>query len=121
MRAKLLALAAAHPGEEVCGLLFGDDAAITAIGPCANVAANPEDSFEIDPAALIAAHRATRGGGPRMIGWYHSHPNGVCAPSARDVAMADEDGKLWLIIGAGQIALWRAEQGGFIAIPLCGI
>lgn len=118
MRHELLALAAESPDAEVCGLLFGDDSCIAAIAPAANVSPSPGDSFEIDPIALIAAHRATRQGeGARLIGWYHSHPNGVCEPSARD--KAGEAGWLWLIIGGGKIGLWRSEADDLVPIPLC--
>ena len=86
LHADLLALAAAEPEREVCGLLFGGSERIDAIQPCANVSENPADSFEIDPAALIAAHKDARAGGRRLIGCYHSHPNGVPEPSARDAA-----------------------------------
>ncbi|EZP51501.1 M67 family metallopeptidase [Sphingomonas sp. RIT328] len=115
--------AAACPDAEVCGLLFGDDAAITAIRPCRNVAADPARWFEIDPAALLAAHRAARGGGPRLIGHYHSHPSGIARPSPRDAASAPPDGALWLIVAGGTVRGWRAVAGGpvegrFAPVPL---
>lgn len=105
--------AAAHPAE-CCGLLFGDDSVITHIKPAANVSATPESAFEIDPAALIAAERAMRQGGARLIGHYHSHPNGRAEPSPCDAASAAPDGRLWLIIAAGQITAWRATTGGIL-------
>ncbi len=107
LHARLIAEAAAAPGEEVCGLLFGDDGQIEETRPCANVSPSAADSFEIDPAALIAAHRAMRGGGAQMIGCYHSHPQGTATPSARDAAAA-ETGALWLIVAGGQVRGWRA-------------
>ncbi len=115
---RLLADAAAAPGREICGLLFGDEAAIARAEPAANVAPQPADSFEIDPAALFAAIRAERAGGARVIGHYHSHPNGRPEPSARDAAAA-EPGRLWLILGGGAARLWLAEAGGgFREVPL---
>ena len=102
---------------EICGLLFGAPDRIDAVRPTANVAADPAATFEIDPAALFAAHRAERAGGPRLIGCYHSHPNGSPTPSARDAAAA-EPGKLWLIIGGGEARLWRAYAGRFEAVAL---
>src|SRR3546814_2216633 len=76
--------ATASPGAEVCGLLFGSPHRIDAAQPCRNVALAPADSFEIDPAALLAAHKATRAGGPAIAGCYHSQPCGPAEPSARD-------------------------------------
>ena len=115
--------AAAAPDREVCGLLFGDARRIDSAAPAGNVAADPARHFEIDPAALFAAIRAERGGGPRIAGHYHSHPSGSTEPSARDAAAACQPGRLWLIVAAGEAALWRevpggAVQGAFEPVPL---
>ncbi|MCM8730099.1 Mov34/MPN/PAD-1 family protein [Hephaestia sp. GCM10023244] len=104
--------AAASPKLEVCGLLFGSPQAIDAVQACRNVAADPVDSFEIDPAALLAAHRAARAGGPAIAGCYHSHPGGPAEPSARDAAAAAPDGALWVIVGGGAVRAWRARRDG---------
>lgn len=123
--------------DEACGILFGDDCRITAAEPAANVAAHPARAFEIDPAALLRAHRDARGQGRSVVGWYHSHPNGVTEPSATDAARAVEDGKLWLIAGTSgsrsgdggepgdgmTVAAWRVVrdgpvQGRFAAVAL---
>ncbi|HVI98558.1 MAG TPA: M67 family metallopeptidase [Sphingomonas sp.] len=109
---RIIADAAAFPGEEICGLLFGAPQCIDAAKPCANVAADRSDSFEIDPAALLAAHKAARAGGPRVVGHYHSHPNGLPRPSPRDVLAAAPDGAYWLIVGGGEARLWRARIDG---------
>lgn len=109
--ARLLAEAAASPEAEVCGLLFGTDTRITAAEVCANVAAEPERAFEIDPAALFAAYRRARYGGQTVIGHYHSHPSGQAEPSAIDAASAMGDGAVWLIVAGGARA-WRTVQAG---------
>lgn len=114
---EILARAGATAEVEVCGLLFGTPERIEAVRHTANSAAEPQDSFEVDPAALLAALRAERGGGARLVGHYHSHPNGLAVPSARDLAAA-EPGRLWLIIGGGEARLWLAEKRGFRALPL---
>lgn len=103
--------AAAHP-RECCGLLFGALDRIDAAQPCANVAADPLRTFEIDPAALIAAERAARSDGPPILGYYHSHPNGRAEPSPCDATQAAADGRLWLIIADGRLTAWRAVEGG---------
>ncbi|KQN25950.1 hypothetical protein ASE86_07150 [Sphingomonas sp. Leaf33] len=103
---------AADPDREVCGLLFGDSGRVIAHQPCANVAADPATRFEIDPAALIAAYRAERGGGQRIVGCYHSHPSGDPQPSRRDAADAATTGWLWLIAGGSAIRAWRVVDGG---------
>jgi desampylase len=114
---RLIAEAAAHPDEEVCGLLFGSADRIDAAVATANVAPDPTRWFEIDPAALIAAHKAERAGWRRLIGCYHSHPSGDARPSVRDREAA-EAGRLWLIIGNGQVCLWRATCEGFKPIEI---
>ena len=104
--------AAASPDFEVCGLLLGEGDHIVAAVACANVAAEPGHRFEIDPAALIAAHRAARAGGPGVVGHYHSHPTGLAEPSPRDAADAAPDGSIWLIAGGAAVTAWRAVAAG---------
>jgi proteasome lid subunit RPN8/RPN11 len=110
---RMYAAAAADAGE-ICGLLFGDDRAITDWQQTRNVHPSSADHFEIDPAALFAALRAERGGGQRLIGYVHSHPGGRAEPSATDAAMAQPDGKLWLIVAEDQASLWRSRAGGAV-------
>ncbi|HWK36179.1 Mov34/MPN/PAD-1 family protein [Sphingomonas sp.] len=111
--------AAAADRAEICGLLFGTDAAITGWRQAANVHPDPARHFEIAPAALIAALRAERAGGERLIGYVHSHPGGRADPSPTDAANAAPDGRLWLIVGGGgQARLWRATTRGFVPVEL---
>ena len=113
----LLAQARAARPLEACGLLFGAGGAISAHQPAANVHPTPHSHFEIDPQALIDAHRAMRGGGPRLAGYYHSHPSGPPEPSATDRALAAGDGMIWAIIGDGRVTLWRAGEEGMEPLP----
>ncbi|MET4896954.1 M67 family metallopeptidase [Sphingomonadaceae bacterium jetA1] len=106
------AAAAASRGAEICGLLLGEGNRVVAARPCANISSEPWHRFEIDPVALIAAHRAARGGGPAVLGHYHSHPTGLAEPSARDAADAAPDGAIWLIAGGGRVTGWRAVAMG---------
>ncbi len=96
---------------EACGLLFGADGVVRA-SVAANVADDPARRFEIDPGALIAALKAERAGGERVIGYWHSHPSGDATPSATDAAMAAGDGKIWVIVGADSVTAWRAGASG---------
>lgn len=107
---------AAHP-HEACGLLFGTDGAITAHRAALNVHPHPATHFEIDPQALVDAHRTMRRGGPRLVGYYHSHPAGPPEPSETDRAQAARDGMVWAIIGEGRMELWRAGEHGFEVLP----
>lgn len=114
---------------EACGILLGSGTRIDAALPTANVAPDPAQHFEIDPAALIAAHRAAREGGAQVLGYFHSHPNGLARPSATDAASAARDGKVWVIVAAGsggqqdsqqdqpwEITCWHDGPDGFEAL-----
>jgi proteasome lid subunit RPN8/RPN11 len=104
-----------HPNE-CCGLLFGTGDRIERAVVTTNVHPNPASHFEIDPQALVDAHRAARAGGPRVIGYYHSHPTGNPEPSATDRAAAARDGSVWAIAADGDVAFWRDGEDGFTAL-----
>lgn len=80
-----------------------------------NVSETPERTFEIDPRALFAALKAERAGGPKLVGYWHSHPSGNPCPSPTDREMAALDDKLWLIVAAGRVALWRPVEVPVVA------
>lgn len=102
----------AYPNE-CCGLLLGCGERIGRAQPAANIHPDPLGHFEIDPQALVDAHRAARAGGPEVVGYYHSHPIGAAAPSATDRALASGDGRVWAIVGEGGVTFWRDDEGGF--------
>lgn len=108
--------AKAHP-RECCGLLLGQGGRLVEVRPCANVHADPLTHFEIDPAALIAAHRAARSGGPELLGYYHSHPNGHPLPSATDCEHAAGDGAVWAIVAQDAVRWFRDAGSRFAELP----
>ena len=117
--ATLLAESAAAAPAECCGLLLGRGGRITEVRPAANIAPDPLRHFEIDPAALFAAHRAARApGGLELLGYYHSHPDGHPLPSATDCAHASGDGRLWAIIARCEVGFWRDGPAGFTAVAV---
>lgn len=109
----MVAAAALSAPEEVCGLLLGRDGKVMEARAAANVALDKSRRFEIDPQALIDAHRAERRDGPQLLGYFHSHPAGPPEPSAIDREMASGDGKLWAIVANGLVRFWRDEPSGF--------
>lgn len=114
-----MARAAASPGREICGLLLGGPGRIVAAVPAANLADDPARGFVLDPAAHFAARRAARAGGPAVIGHYHSHPNGVARPSARDAEWTLDRSLLWMIVTEAELSLWRVDNGAtFVAETL---
>lgn len=115
----MAAAAAAHP-LEACGLLFGAGPHVATAQVTANVAGNPDRHFEIDPAALIAAHRSMRDGtGPQVMGYFHSHPNGLARPSATDAESGARDGLVWIIIAGDATTCWRDGPDGFEPLSYC--
>ena len=93
--------------HECCGLLRGAGDRVAAVELAQNVAADPTRYFEIDPAALISAAKDVRSGGIPVLGFFHSHPNGMAKPSPTDVAQAAPDEHIWLIIANSTITAWR--------------
>jgi len=117
LRARILHNArTAHP-RECCGLLEGarNDGQFTvqALHPARNL--SPEaDRFEIDPHDHIAAVKKARASGAAIIGCYHSHPEGAPRPSARDLAGAQEEDFLWLIVAGEALEAFVYLEGGFV-------
>lgn len=99
--------------NECCGLLLGRGGRITEARAAENVADDPLRQFEIDPAALLAAHKQARAGGPELLGYYHSHPDGHPAPSATDCEHASGDARVWAIIAGADVTFWLDGEGGF--------
>ena len=96
---------AAFP-EECCGLLAGDGAdgiiRIDEVHASENIAAEPGRRFEVEPALRLRLQRTLRDRGRRVVGIYHSHPNGPAQPSSRDLEAAWEPDLVWLVVGVRQ-------------------
>lgn len=113
---------AAYPAE-CCGLLVGrtvaDGIIVTGIEPAANLRPEP-DRFELDPAVHLRVQRMLRGTAERVVGHYHSHPNGRAEPSATDLAAAHDPDLVWLIAGCDgatvELAAFRLAGGAFVPI-----
>ena len=86
---------------EACGLLLGrrlhDRVLISKVVPSPNIADQPRHNFEIDPALRLRIQKANREGGNRIVGHYHTHPDGEAAPSATDRSRIYETDLIWLI------------------------
>jgi len=84
--------------EEACGLLIAaTETEEPHVFPCANITDHDKSNhFELDPKAHFdALHRFGRA---RIIGFYHSHPQGPCRPSAEDLRQANDPHMLWMIV-----------------------
>jgi proteasome lid subunit RPN8/RPN11 len=104
LRLIVAAAEAAYP-DESCGLLVGIDdrtgpepaLVVRTVHESPNVAADPARRFEVDPALRFRLDREYTPPGPRLIGLYHSHPDGPAAPSAHDLESAREPDLAWLV------------------------
>ena len=115
----MLSGAALAAPDEACGILFGTPARIETALATRNIHPTPRTHFEIDPATLIAAHKAERVGGPGIAGYWHSHPTGSLALSPTDRANASGDGKVWAIVAGGEVSFWRDGADRFEPLPTC--
>lgn len=89
--------------DEGCGLLIGRDTErgvlVTEVVPADNVMSpGASDRFELDPAARIAAEKRLRGTDQRLVGHFHSHPDGMAIPSMTDLDRAEEPHLAWVIV-----------------------
>lgn len=88
--------------NECCGLIegarSGDTFKAIALHATRNLATE-SDRFEIDPAEQFNLMRTLRGTGRKIIGCYHSHPNGKAEPSSRDAEIAFDEHFVWLVAG----------------------
>lgn len=118
----------AYPAE-CCGLLVGindgaDRVDVTDVVPADNHATDPH-RFLIDPQVQFDWMRKLRGTDQRIVGHYHSHPNGQPQPSDYDAEMAQEASQVWLIVAvedgvAGDVRAFvsRPEAPKFTEIPV---
>lgn len=98
LRGKILRHVMDSYPHEACGLLIGRGGLVTAVIPSPNLSDSPEKNFEIDPALIIHHQRKCRTSGDRIIGHYHSHPDGAAQPSVRDQAQNYDSDLIWLIV-----------------------
>jgi proteasome lid subunit RPN8/RPN11 len=98
----LQAAALAYPNE-CCGLIEGMDTPdgwrASAVHEATNVAEDKARRFLIDPKVQFDLMRRLRDAKTRIIGCFHSHPNGRAEPSAADRAEAYETDFVYLIAG----------------------
>jgi proteasome lid subunit RPN8/RPN11 len=120
------AAADAAPAE-CCGLLIGygtDFVIVTDVIVAENVADEP-DTFLINPQLQFDWLRKLRDSDRRIIGHFHSHPNGRCEPSQRDLDMAVDPEQVWLIVpvldgvpGAPAAYIPDAKRTGFSQVAI---
>lgn len=118
----------AHPAEG-CGVLVGevedraeadpvagDVRRVLRAVPAENLNPGRNDRYEIDPGLLRDLMESEDAGGPRVLGFYHSHPDVEPVPSSTDRERA-WPWYVYLIVrvdgeGAREGRVWRFEPDG---------
>lgn len=123
-------LVSAWPNEG-CGVLVGDFTAggvqrvFEAVGMANVEPVRGRDRYQLDPRAYMKLEARLRerkySYASLILGFFHSHPNGVSKPSAIDLEMARglfEFAQIYYIYaiqvttkdGAGELTFWRLSQ-----------
>ena len=123
----LMGVAACAYPHECCGLLIGEgdsEILVSDLRESANMTENASTEFMIDPQIQFDALRSLRNADRRVVGHYHSHPNGNPLPSDADMKRADGE-DVWVIIpvARGKAAMPRAfrfvaSKGTFSELPI---
>lgn len=117
----------AYP-REGCGLLLGrvrgGDRLVQETRPAANRWEGRDDRYLVDPETLRRAVDDETDGGPRVLGFYHSHPDADPVPSETDRELA-WPWYLYLIVpvrdgrtGEGRAWELQPEEGRWVERPV---
>ena len=74
---------------EICGLIASRNGIPSTCYPVANVAANTDSQFQLEPKQQINAMRTMRETGQTLFAIYHSHPKTPATPSKQDIEQAN--------------------------------
>ena len=83
--------------RECCGMLAGENAAISKLFKIKNIAPRI-DEYELDPLEQVNAFEEIDRLSLKLLGVYHSHPDNPCYPSGLDINQAFYPNTLFFII-----------------------
>ena len=99
---------------EACGIIGGNDAAVTEHYPMTNTDRSNEH-FMMDPKEQFAVVKDLRGKGKNMLAIYHSHPETPARPSEEDIRLALTPDVSYVIISLAEaepvVRSWRIADG----------
>lgn len=107
--------------RECCGILMSRDKSAEQVdlvywGENADMD-RPETRFALDHKSHIRAVEMECSGSARIVGYYHSHPDGAVRPSCRDEQEAFAD-TIQVIVGVEggsvEYSAWRFQDGRFV-------
>jgi proteasome lid subunit RPN8/RPN11 len=101
---------------ECCGVLVGREDEILQAFEARNLSDDPARYF-LSPDDHIHIRRQARAAGLSVLGFYHSHPHSPARPSDTDRAEATYPDHLYLIVGMGEVRLFRLSGGNFVETP----
>lgn len=108
--------------NEACGLLIGENGAVTQVIRTGNVDTDPRTGFVVAPQDLFAVLKRVEQANQQLIAVYHSHPAGHPIPSERDIREAYYPEVLQVIVGlAGpepKLAAWQIRDGRVSRVSL---
>jgi proteasome lid subunit RPN8/RPN11 len=122
LRAQLEALACARYPREACGLLLGrrqgGHTSVVEVREARNLCAEGAGrSYELDPAAHLAAEERAQAAGLAVVGVWHSHPDRPAVPSEEDLRGAWPGWSYAIVaVAAGApdgLRAWRLEGARF--------
>lgn len=107
--------------NEACGLVLRALEGVALVAhETKNMSQDPSRFFQIPPEEVLAAKREKR-----LVGYYHSHPEGDHTPSPADMANAEECGLPSFVYGVRSGVLgcyvprgWRAPLEGRAFVPM---
>ena len=107
--------------DECCGVLLGKNS-IVRIVPMKSTPAAP-DSYFMDPEQQVAVFTEMESRGEKLIGIYHSHPEGPPEPSGMDLQLAFHPEAVYFIISLEdkdrpEIKAFVLENGEFKEVLL---
>jgi proteasome lid subunit RPN8/RPN11 len=120
IRDELVRLAREGAGREVCGIVAGTGEHAIRVFPIANVHAEPERRYVMDPRGQLEAYRAIEDAGLEVVAYYHSHPD-FARPelSATDLAQATEgEYALYALVHGGRVRAFAVDRGAAREVPL---
>lgn len=118
---QVIAHARADAPREACGVIVGRNDRAVEIIPIPNTAADSLHNYYMDERRLAEVLMSLETRGLKLVGFYHSHPQGDPIPSAVDIRQATYPDTPYLIAGLkgeARLAAWLLRRGQVTPVPL---